>query len=148
MALKLAPIAFIRRNSITKWRINLIYTLPLSFSSCLSMFSEGCITIRLKSAFAAGCQPATPGRSRSRSNLLTPALTPTTVKTVDSDRLQLRSRLRLRSPGRAPQPYQMEISQYNNMYRVLDTSRYHPELPMSIFKVKVIHGHEVKNRSC
>ena len=43
MALKLAPITFIRRNPITKWRFNFSYILPLFFSSCLSMFSEGCI---------------------------------------------------------------------------------------------------------
>ena len=37
---------------------------------------------------------------------------------------------------RALQPYRMEISQYNNIGRVWDTSKYHPMLSLSIFKVK------------
>ena len=48
---------------------------------------------------------------------------------------------------RALQPYQMKISQNDTMDRVWDTSRYHPKLFVSIFKVKVIQGHEVKGRS-
>ena len=48
---------------------------------------------------------------------------------------------------RALEPYEMEISQYNDMDRVWDTSKYHPKLSVSIFKVKVIQGHEVKERS-
>ena len=47
---------------------------------------------------------------------------------------------------RALEPHQMEISQYNYMDRVWDISRY-PKLSVSIFKVKVIQGHEVKERS-
>ena len=43
--------------------------------------------------------------------------------------------------------YGMEISQYNGMDRVWNTSKYHPKLSMSIFNVKVIQGHEVKERS-
>ena len=34
----------------------------------------------------------------------------------------------------------MEISQYNDIGRVWDTSNYHPKLSVSIFKVKVIQG--------
>ena len=41
----------------------------------------------------------------------------------------------------------MEISQCNDMDCVLDTSKYHPKLSVSIFKVRVIQGHEVKERS-
>ena len=41
----------------------------------------------------------------------------------------------------------MEVSQYNNMDRVSDTSKYHPKLSVNIFKVKVIQGDEVKERS-
>ena len=48
---------------------------------------------------------------------------------------------------RALEPYGMEISQYNGMDRIWDTSRYHPKLSVSIFKVKVIQGHKVKERS-
>ena len=48
---------------------------------------------------------------------------------------------------RALEPYEMEISQYNDMDRVWDTSKYHPKLSVSILKVKVIQGHEVKERS-
>ena len=33
------------------------------------------------------------------------------------------------------------------MDRVWDTSKYDPKLSVSIFKVKVIQGHEVKERS-
>ena len=48
---------------------------------------------------------------------------------------------------RALEQYEMEISQYNDMNRIWDTSKYHPKLSVSIFKVKVIQGHEVKERS-
>ena len=48
---------------------------------------------------------------------------------------------------RALEPYQMEISGYNDIDRVWDTSRYHPKLSLSILKVKVIQGHEVKESS-
>ena len=48
---------------------------------------------------------------------------------------------------RAQEPYEMETSQYNDMDRIWDTSRYHPKLSVSIFKVKVIQGHKVKERS-
>ena len=48
---------------------------------------------------------------------------------------------------RALQPYQMEISQYNDMDRVWDTSKHDPKLSVIIFKIKVIKGHEVKERS-
>ena len=44
-------------------------------------------------------------------------------------------------------PYEMEISQYNDMDRVWDTSKYHPKLSVSILKVKAIQGHEVMERS-
>ena len=44
------------------------------------------------------------------------------------------------------QPYLMEISQYN-MARVYDTSKYHPKPLVSIFKVKVIQGHEIEDMS-
>ena len=47
----------------------------------------------------------------------------------------------------ALQPYQMEISQYNNTDRIWETSKYHSKLSVSILKVKVIQGHEVKERS-
>ena len=43
--------------------------------------------------------------------------------------------------------YEMEIRQHNDMDRVWDTSKYHPKLSVSILKVKVIQGHEVKERS-
>ena len=42
---------------------------------------------------------------------------------------------------RALEPYGIEISQYNDMDRVWDTSKHHPKLSMSIFKVKVIQSH-------
>ena len=48
---------------------------------------------------------------------------------------------------RALEPYGMKISQYSVMAHVWDTSNYHPKLLVSIFKVKVIQGHEVKERS-
>ena len=48
---------------------------------------------------------------------------------------------------RVLEPCEMEISQYNDMDRVWDTSKYHPNLSVSIFKVKVIQSHEVKERS-
>ena len=41
----------------------------------------------------------------------------------------------------------MKIIQYNNMDGVWDTSKYDHKLSVSIFKVKVIEGHEVKERS-
>ena len=40
----------------------------------------------------------------------------------------------------------MEISQYNYMDRIWDTSKDNPKLSVSIFKFKVIQGHEVKKR--
>ena len=40
----------------------------------------------------------------------------------------------------------MEISQYNYMDRVKDTSKYDLKLSVRIFKVKVMQGHEVKER--
>ena len=48
---------------------------------------------------------------------------------------------------RALEPYEMEISQYNDKDSVWDASKYDPKLSVSIFKVKVIQGHEVKERS-
>ena len=39
------------------------------------------------------------------------------------------------------------ISQYNNMDRVRDTSKYHPKHSVSMFKVKVIQDHKVMERS-
>ena len=48
---------------------------------------------------------------------------------------------------RALEPYQMKISQYNDMYRVWDTSKYNPKVSVSIFKANVIQGNEVKERS-
>ena len=48
---------------------------------------------------------------------------------------------------RALEPYEMEISQYIDIDRGWDTSKYHPKLSVSIFKVKVVQGHEVKGRS-
>ena len=68
MTSKFPLIPFIRRNSITKWRINYIFALPLSFSSCLSMFLWPCITILPKLLSVDGWYPATPGQSRSRQN--------------------------------------------------------------------------------
>ena len=47
---------------------------------------------------------------------------------------------------RALEPHEMEINQYNDIYRVWHTSKYHHKLSVSIFKVKVIQGHEVKER--
>ena len=41
---------------------------------------------------------------------------------------------------------QMEISQYSDMDRFWDTAKYHPKPSVSIFKIKVIQRHEVKNR--
>ena len=68
----------------------------------------------------------------------------------------MRSQVRSKSNGltiwriwvcRALQPYQIEISQHN-MDCIWDTSKYHPTgLSLSIFKVKVIQGREVKERS-
>ena len=42
------------------------------------------------------------------------------------------------------EPNEMEVSQYeyNDMDRAWDTSKYHPKLSVSIFKVRVIKGHE------
>ena len=48
---------------------------------------------------------------------------------------------------RALEPYEMEIRRYNVMDRVWDTSKYHPKPSVSIFKVKVTQGHEVKEWS-
>ena len=48
---------------------------------------------------------------------------------------------------RALEPYQKKIIQYDDMDRVCGTFKYHLELSVSIFKVKVIEGHEVKGRS-
>ena len=47
----------------------------------------------------------------------------------------------------ALEPHGMRISQNNDIDRVWDTSKYHRKLSVNIFKVKVIHGHEVKERS-
>ena len=47
----------------------------------------------------------------------------------------------------ALRPYTMKISQYDYMDRVWDISKYGPKLSVSIFKVKIIHGHRVKERS-
>ena len=47
---------------------NFIFTLPLSFPSCFSMFSGRCITVRPKALSVDGWYPATPGRSRSLIN--------------------------------------------------------------------------------
>ena len=47
----------------------------------------------------------------------------------------------------AVEPYEMKISQYKDMDRVWDTSKDHPKLSVSIFKVQIIQGHEVKERS-
>ena len=44
---------------------------------------------------------------------------------------------------RALVPYQLEVSQYN-IKRDSATSKYHPDLSVSILNVKVIQGHEVK----
>ena len=38
---------------------------------------------------------------------------------------------------RALEPYEMEISRYIDMDRVCDTSKYHPKLSVSVFKVPV-----------
>ena len=46
---------------------------------------------------------------------------------------------------RALEPYEMEISQYNNMCRVWDTSKYHPKLSLSIFKVTRSKKGQAKN---
>ena len=48
---------------------------------------------------------------------------------------------------RALKPYEMEIRQYNDKDSVWDTSKHHPKLWVSIFKVKAIQGHNVKERS-
>ena len=40
----------------------------------------------------------------------------------------------------------MEISQCNDKDSVWDTYAYHPKLSVSIFKDKVIQGHEVKGK--
>ena len=48
---------------------------------------------------------------------------------------------------RALQPYQMEISQCSNIDSVWDTSKYDPNLSVSIFKVNAIQGHKIKERS-
>ena len=48
---------------------------------------------------------------------------------------------------RALRPYKKEISQCNYKGRAWDTSKYDPDLSVSILKVKVIQGHEVKERS-
>ena len=42
------------------------------------------------------------------------------------------------------QPYEIEISQYIGMDRVWDTPKCHPKLSGSIFNIKVIQGHEIK----
>ena len=47
----------------------------------------------------------------------------------------------------APEPYQMEKSQYSDIDCAWDTSKYHPKLSVSIFQVKVIQGHKAKERS-
>ena len=41
----------------------------------------------------------------------------------------------------------MEISQCNDKDSVWDISKYHPKLSVSIFKVKVIQGHEFMEMS-
>ena len=40
--------------------------------------------------------------------------------------------------------YQTEISQYNHMNRVWDSSKYHPKLSVTTFMVRDIQGHDVK----
>ena len=40
-----------------------------------------------------------------------------------------------------------KVSQYIDIDSVWDTSKNHPKLSVSIFKVKVIQGYEVKERS-
>ena len=51
---KIISNTLIRRNSITKRRFSFIWTLLLSFSSCLSMFLGGWITVRPKSSSVDG----------------------------------------------------------------------------------------------
>ena len=46
---------------------------------------------------------------------------------------------------RTLQPYQMEMSKYNNMGRVCDTSKYHPKPSLSIFKVTRPKKGQTKN---
>ena len=48
---------------------------------------------------------------------------------------------------RALRPYKMEISQCSYMDHVRDTSKHDRKLSVSIFKAKVIKGHQVKERS-
>ena len=45
----------------------------------------------------------------------------------------------------ALKPYQMKRSQYNDIDRVWETSRYHPKLSMSIFKVTRSRKGQTKN---
>ena len=100
MTIKLPPMPFIRRNSITKWRFLFIQTLPFSFSSCLSMFLVGCMTVRSKSSSYRLGVNLRLGAGVGVSQILhTPAPTQSPVKTIDSNWLQLRSRLQLRRPG-------------------------------------------------
>ena len=91
--------ALTRRNSITEWCFDFIHTLPLSFPSCLSMFSGASITVRPKSSSTAGCYLRLRAGVGVGQILPSPSPTPTPAKTVDYDQLQLRSRLRLRNPG-------------------------------------------------
>ena len=81
---ELSPIPSIRQNSISKWRFNFSSTLLLSFSSCLSRFSVRCIPVWRKPLSVDNWYPTTVGKI-----LRPPATT-----------LQLRPRLRLRSPDR------------------------------------------------
>ena len=75
----------IRRYSITAWHFSFIWTMPLSFSSRLSMLSEGWITVCPKSSSVDGWYPVTPCGVGVGQILPTPAPTTTPAKTVDSD---------------------------------------------------------------
>ena len=45
------------------------------------------------------------------------------------------------------EPVSNGIRQYNDMGRAWDTSKYHPKLSVSKFKVKVVQNHEFKEKS-
>ena len=100
MALKLSLIHFIERDSLS---LNYAST---SSPPCRSLFLPVCPCFRkYAKPFGQDHRLLAGGSVRPRAGvglrriLPTAAPTPTPAKTVDSDRLELRSRLRLRSPG-------------------------------------------------
>ena len=99
MALILSPIPFIRLNSITKSRFHFILWCHSLFFRACQCFREGAKPLIQNHRLLPGVNLRLRTGVGVDQILSTPAPTLTPAKTIDSDRLQLRSQLRLCSPG-------------------------------------------------